>query len=56
MTTKGLEAIDAWRKIRAREIEEEERLVESQREELDDAMTGLTHDEIIRRLKSPVNS
>lgn len=56
MTTKGLEAIKTWRKNRAREIEEEERLVDSRQKELDDAMEGLTHSEIIRRLKSPVNS
>ena len=56
MTTKGREVINTWRENRAREMEEAERLAELQKEELDDVMAGLTHDEIIRRLKSTVNS
>ncbi len=49
-TTKGAEAIMAWRVEKNRQDEEEERRREAQQEELDSAMSGLTHEEIIRRL------
>ena len=56
MTTKGQEALSTWRKNRAREIEEDDRLAESRKEQLAEAMAGLSHDEIIRRIKSPAIS
>lgn len=51
MTDKGKEAIKAWREERARQEREEEALREQQEAELDAAMAGLKHEEIIRRLK-----
>lgn len=50
MTTKGIEAKRAWIAEKHRQDEEADYLHEAQQEELESAMSGLTHEEIIRRL------
>ncbi len=50
LTIKGAEALRLWRAEKHRQYEEDEQRREAQQEELDSAMSGLTHDEIIRRL------
>ena len=51
LTTKGMEAKKAWLTEKRLKEEAEERLEELQQEELDSLMSGLSHEEIIRRLK-----
>lgn len=50
MTTKGSEALKLWRVEKARLDAEAELQHEAQQEELESAMAGLSHEEIIRRL------
>ena len=50
-TTKGIEAVKAWRKEQERAEKEAEELAERQEQEIADAMANLTHEEILERLK-----
>ena len=54
MTTKGEAAVKAWRVEKNRQEEEDEQRRAEQQEEIDSAMSGLTHEEIIRRLTCPI--
>lgn len=51
LTAKGMEAKKAWLIEKRLQEAAEEKLRENQTEELDSLMSGLTHEEIIRRLK-----
>ena len=51
MTTKGLEALKAWHAERERLEAEEVALLEAEEAEIEDLMEGLSHDEIVRRLR-----
>ena len=51
-TEKGKAALEKDRKARQEAWEKEKVMYEQQEEELEDLMKGLTHEEIVRRLKS----
>lgn len=50
-TEKGAEALKAWRVELAKRLEEEEDQAERNQEEIDHLMEGLSHEEIVRRLR-----
>ena len=52
LTPRGAAALKAWRAMVARQWEEDKQRQEEQREELEAAMAGLTHEEAIRRLRA----
>ena len=57
-TEKGKAALVEWRAKRAAEAEreEEEELAEQREAELEEAMRGLSHEEILRRLSQPTDT
>jgi hypothetical protein len=50
-TVKGVAALSVWRAVREKERRAACALAEAQQEEIDEIMGGLSHDEIVRRLK-----
>ena len=50
-TTKGKEVFQEYLKQKRKEEERQEKIEQEQREEIEDLMTGLSHQEIINRLK-----
>jgi hypothetical protein len=50
-TAIGKAALAAWRAERARLQAEQEEMDRANSEEIDELMSGLTHDEVVRRLK-----
>lgn len=50
-TKKGTEALKEWRAERAKQLEEEEAQLEREQGEIDQLMEGLSHEEVIRRLR-----
>lgn len=51
-TDAGKQALAEWRKLRAQEAAANEALAAQQSEELDQLMAGLTHEEIVKRLRN----
>lgn len=51
-TDKGIEALKAWRIQREAERQRQEELEEKQAQEIEEAMEGLSHEEILAKLKS----
>lgn len=49
-TTKGAQALKDWREQRAREFKAEQEREEKETNERENAMSNMTHDEIMRRL------
>lgn len=50
-TEKGAEALKEWRAERVKQLAEEEAQEERNQEEIDHLMEGLSHEEIVRRLR-----
>lgn len=50
-TEKGAQALKAWRAERAKQLEEEEAQLEREHGEIDQLMEGLSHEEVVRRLR-----
>lgn len=54
-TEKGARVLKEWRAERAKQLEDEECQAERNQEEIDQLMEGLSHEEIIRRLRGLLN-